>query len=126
MKEKDFKLTISGSNFKLNRGNVDIYIHRPPFEDVDYLRIFDFDTEVVTNIFRFQEMCRLMAGVAFRENGFPYVVAFQDGQTFKDKFGWFADTYVRDKPSEEAIEGYSMIEAAHDIDEQGAWDFGKV
>lgn len=121
--EKDFKVTIGKTDFKLTRGNVDVYLHRPPFEDVDYLRVFDFNTEAVTNIFRFQEMCRLMAGIAFKENGFPYVIAFKDGETFKDKFGWFADTYLLTGPSPSTIDGYSMVEADHDIGPDGTWSF---
>lgn len=125
--EKPFKVEISGKKFNLTRENTDIYIHRPlEFQDLDYLRVFDFDTEVVTNIYRLQEMCRMMAGIAFKETGFPYVIAFKDGDTFKDKYGWFADTYVRDRPSDESIEGYSMVESSHDIDEQGVWDLGEV
>lgn len=123
MKEKPFKVSVNGVDFNLTRENTDVYIHRPPeFHDLDYLRIFDFDTEAVTNIFRLPEMCRMLAGVAFKENGFPYVMGFKNGDTFKDRFGWFADTYIRDKPSEENIAGFAMVEAAHDIDEQGKWD----
>lgn len=121
--EKPFPVSINGIDFKLTRENTDVYIHRPPFQELDYLRVFDFDTEVVTNIFRLQEMCRLLAGVAFKDNGFPYVMAFKDGDTFKDRFGWFADTYIRDKPSEENIAGYAMVETDHDIDPQGMWEF---
>lgn len=122
-KEKAFKVTINDTDFNLTRENTDIYIHRPSeFHDLDYLRIFDFDTEAVTNIFRLQEMCRMMAGIAFNENGFPLVPAFKNGETFKDRFGWFSDSYLRDKPSEENIAGFAMVEVSYDIDEQGKWD----
>lgn len=124
MKEKPFPVTIAGKNFELTRQNTDVYLHRPlKYQDLDYLRVFDFDTEVVTNIFRLPEMARILAGLAFKENGFPYVVAFPDRETFKDKYGWFADSYVRDEPSEATIEGYSLVEADHDIGPDGMWDF---
>lgn len=117
-------MTISGKSYNLTRANTDVYLHRPEeYQDLDYLRVFDFDTEVATNIFRLPEMCRILAGLAFKANGFPIASAFADGTTFKDRYGWFADTYIRDVPSQDSIDGYSMIETAHAIDEQGKWDF---
>lgn len=123
MREKDFSIAVGGRGHHLNRANTTIYLfRRPEHQDIDYLEIINDEEEERLSVFRNPELCRLMAGIAFKGTGAPYLPKFENRDTFEDRYGWFADTIIQDEADEDTIAAYAHVSLNADIDEDGSWE----
>lgn len=123
MKEKVFSVAIGGQGHDLTRKNTISYLFRhPDHQDFDYLQIINDKQEVLVNVFRNPELCRLMAGIAFKATGSPYRPKFNNRDSFADRYGWFADAIIQDTAPADTIDDWVAVEVAKDLHEDGSWE----
>ncbi len=123
MAEKPYRVSINKETYCFERDNCVVHMYRDePYQDADFVRYYDKETEEGKRIYGLPYMARWMAGIAFKNNGAPYIPLSTENKPFYDHYGWNADVIMADKPEPEDLAGWIKINIDADIDESGVWE----
>ncbi len=122
MVEKPYRVSINNVPYAFERDNCVVHSYRDEaYQDVDFVRYYDRDTEEGKRVYGLPYMARWMAGLAFKANGAPHIPLSTERKTFYEHYGWNADLLLFDSPLEEDLAGWIKITIDADIDIYGAW-----
>jgi hypothetical protein len=120
--ERPYKVAINNQAYSFERDNCVVHMYRDePYQDMDFVRYYDRDTEEGKRIYGLPYMARWMAGIAFKGNGTLHIPLSTENRTFYDHYGWNADVIMADSPEPEDMAGWIRINIDKDIDKYGAW-----